>query len=90
MNSHIENLLLESLPGNNLTPRDLKSTDRFTAEENRIQKGENQRTDWIKLHLQRICFFLSFFFCLKKKQILLPHSSGREKSRAEKKVTEAK
>lgn len=38
MNSHIENLLLESLPGNNLTPRDLKSTDRFTAEENRIQK----------------------------------------------------
>lgn len=41
LNSHIENLLLESLPGNNLTPRDLKSTDRFTAEENRAQeKGE--------------------------------------------------
>lgn len=42
MNSHIENLLLESLPGNNLTPRDLKSTDRFTAEENRIQKREEK------------------------------------------------
>jgi len=42
VNSHIENLLLESLPGNNLTPRDLKSTDRFTAEENRIQKREEK------------------------------------------------
>lgn len=42
MNSHIENLLLESLPGNNLTPRDLKSTDRFTAEESRIRKREEK------------------------------------------------
>lgn len=42
MNSHIENLLLESLPGNNLTPRDLKSTDRFTAEENTIRKREEK------------------------------------------------
>lgn len=42
MNSHIENLLPESLPGNNLTPRDLKSTDRFTAEKSTMRKREGK------------------------------------------------
>ena len=52
MNSQIENLLLESLPGNNLTPRDLKSTDRFTAEENRIQKKEGEIREQTEKRLQ--------------------------------------
>lgn len=62
MNSHIENLLVESLPGNNLTPRDLKSTDRFTAEENRKEKENQNRLDKVgkkKFDLKKD--FFSFF-----------------------------
>lgn len=43
VNSHNENLLLESFPGNNLTPRDLKSTDRFTAEESTMREREGKQ-----------------------------------------------
>lgn len=84
MNSHNENLLLESLPGNNLTPRDLKSTDRFTAEESTMREREGKQIRGQTGQIGRGgCKRDHAREGLRKRQILFPHSVEREEEHSE-------